>query len=398
MQLPQTQKLPFIAFAGADDLPALQQFAQAHNIAPECVQPGDIRTATEFLSKNPSPQLLLVEIPSAQEAAGLIDALADVCEADTKVVIIGHVNEYSFYCWLTEIGIFSYLLKPMSVAALEGMYQKSLTPAAPVAAAEKPLAKVIAVTGARGGVGATTIALNLAGIIADAGVNVALLDTDMQSGSIALALDVEPSRGVREALERPERIDDLFVERVMHKISPHLSVLCPEESLQESLNIHEKSAAALMQEVRSKFDVVVIDVSRHADAFARKCLACATQVVLVSDLTLPCLRDALRVGDLLHDTLGLPFPLVVTNRIGLAKQELKPDDFEKGINAKLTARIPFAPDVFMSVGAQTPVVAQKQHAASKALYAFASELVPEVKPIAEPEKSLLGFLGKTKKA
>ena len=393
----QQSQHPFLAFTSAAEQEVLLQFAQAHHFAPECAQPGDIRTATEFLGKNPSPPLLLVEIPSAQEAPALIDALADVCEAGTKVVIIGHVNEYSFYCWLTEIGIFSYLLRPLTLQALEGMYAKSQTPAAPATAVEKPLAKVIAVTGARGGVGATTVALNMAGIMADHGVNVALVDTDLQSGSIALSLDIEPTRGLREALERPERIDDLFVERVLYKLDPHLSVLCPEEPLQDVLTIHEKAASVLMHELRSKFDVVVLDVSRFADSFAKQCVAGAAHVVLVADLTLPSLRDVLRVGDMLHDALSLPAPLLVANRVGIAKQEVKTDDFEKGLNAKIAASVAFAPDLFMSTGAQVPAVAQKQHAASKALQTFVSTLVPEVKPPAAKE-SAFSFIGKSKKA
>jgi pilus assembly protein CpaE len=392
-------RLPFLAFAGGDDAEALKQFAAAHSIPPECVEAGDIRTATQFLKSNPSPEMLLVEIPSAQEASGLIDALADVCEPDTKVVITGHVNEYSFYCWLTEIGVFSYLLKPLTPAMVEGVYQKAHAPVAEVGKLEKPKAKVIAVTGARGGVGASTIALNLAALLAEyTSLHIALVDVDPQDGCLALQLDVEPSRGLREALERPERIDDLFVERVMHKVSPNLSVLCAEESMQDKINTHEQTSKNLMNEVRSKFDVVVLDVPRNPTGLAKQCLKEATQVVLVADMSLPSLRDVLRISDAMRETLGLPQPLVLANRVGAApKQELRKEDFEKGIGTALAASIAYAPDVFMGVGLPVGVVKHKQHAAAKALHAFAGELEPSAKPVEEKRRSLFWFLDKSGK-
>jgi pilus assembly protein CpaE len=339
---------------------------------------------------------LLVEVPSAQEASGLIDALADVCEPDTKVVIIGHVNEYSFYCWLTEIGIFSYLLKPLTLQMVEGVYEKAQAPAISVASAEKPKAKVIAVTGARGGVGATTIALNLAGVLAEySGLRIALVDVDAQDGCLALQLDVEPSRGLRDALERPERIDGLFVERVMHKITPNFSVLCAEESMQDKVQLHEQASKNLMQELRANFDVVVLDVPRNATGLARQCLKEATQVVLVADMSLPSLRDVLRISDVFKESLGLPQPLVVASKVDAApKHELKKEDFEKGIGMELAASIAYAPDVFMGVGTTVGVVKSKQHAAAKALHVFAGTLVPEAKPAEEKPKSLFSFLDK----
>lgn len=387
--------LSFLAFANdAADQATLKAFAASRGWAEDCVYQGDIRTATEFLKGNGSPTLLLVEIPSAAEAPALLDGLAEACDPDTKVIVIGSVNEYSFFCWLMELGISSYLLKPLTQAALDGAWAKSVALPPGAAAPEKPPATLIAVMGSRGGVGASSIAINLAGIIADvSGKNVALIDLDPQEGSIALTLDLEPSRGFREALEKPDRIDSLFVERVMTKPHKHLAILSAEESLQERLPVHDEASEALLKEIRSKFDVVVLDVPRYLNPFTRKCLNMADHVLLVTELTLVSLRDTLRLADLMRESLKMKPPVVIANRKGLAaKHELKQGDFEKGINAKVDYIVPFTPDVFMPVGPEILAIKFKTSPAFKPLYDLAGELVPEAKGkmIAKVKGGLLG--------
>lgn len=363
--------------ASGSDIATLKAFAASHEWPDSGIQQGDIRTAAQFLKSNPSPVMLVVEIPSASEAPALLDALADVCDPDTKVITIGDVNEYSFYCWLMDLGIFSYLLKPLTAQMLESAYQKSITPVAALKNEKQP-GKIIAVMGTRGGVGTTTVALNLAGILASqAKKPIALVDIDPQEGSVALALDIEPSRGLRDALEKPDRIDSLFMERVMSKPMKNLSVMSAEESLLENIAVHDHAADTLLRELRAKFDVILLDIPRHHSAFTKQCIRQADHVVMVTELTLLSLRDALRLSDLMRDSFKMKPPLIVANRAGFApKQELLPADFEKGINAKITQRVPFTPELFMQISGDIPAVKQSSHAGAKSLYALAEQLVP----------------------
>lgn len=391
--------LPFLAFVrDAGDVEVLKQFVATHGWPETSVVAGDIKTAAEHLKSNPSPTTLLVEVPSAQEAPALLDALAEVCDPDTKVIIIGGINEYSFYCWLTDIGIANYMLKPLKAEALAATYVRAQTSGQAQTKVEKPPAKVITVMGTRGGTGESTIALNLAGIIAETTKkNVGLVDIDPHEGSLGLALDLEPSRGFREALEKPDRIDALFIDRVVSKPHKYLSVLSAEETLQEQVNVHEQAADALLKELRAKFDVVVLDIPRHITAFSSKCLAQADYAVLVAEPSLASLRDTLRLSDLYRDTLKIKPPIIVLNRVGLAaKHEVKLADFEKGVNAKVAASVPFAPDIFMPVGREIAALKHKAHAAVKPLYQLAQQLLPEVKsPEAKPAKSGGLFVKKT---
>jgi pilus assembly protein CpaE len=377
-----SSKPPFLAFASdAGDIEALKAFADSQQWPDSCILQGDIRTASEFLKAHTSPELLLVEIPSAEEAAGLLDGLAEVCDPDTKVIVIGKVNEYSFYCWLMDLGISSYLLKPLNAEMLEGAYQKSLDKPQAAAGQGKSPAKLIAVMGTRGGVGASTVSINLAGVLADAArKQVALVDLDPQEGSIALTLDIEPSRGFREVLEKPDRIDSLFIERVMNKPHKNLSVLSAEETLNDRVTVHEHAAEMLLKEIRAKFDVVVMDVPRYLNQFSRQCLMQADHVVLVTDLTLLALRDALRLADLMRESLKMKMPMVVANRVGLApKFEMRPADFEKGINSKIAHSITFSPDMFMEISTDIAAIKHKTNSVVAPIYQLAAELMPEVK-------------------
>lgn len=389
-------KPAFLAFASdGQDLAELKTFAGAHQWPESCVQPGDIRTAAQYLKSNPSPTLLLVELPSAKEAPAMLDELADVCDPDTKVITIGNINEYSFYCWLMDLGIFSYLLRPLTQPMLEAAYNKSVEVASSGGKNEKPPGKIISVIGARGGVGTSAIALNLAGTIADLSKKqVGLVDIDPQEGSIALSLDIEPSRGFRDVLEKPDRIDSLFIERVMNKLGKNLSVLAAEEALHDNIRIHDQAAEALLKELRAKYDVVVLDIPRYLSNFGRACLKQSEHVVMVTELTLICLRDVLRMGDVMRETLKVKPAILLANRMGMVpKHEMPIADFEKGAGAKVPHRVPYAPDLFMHISHEIPSVQHKTHPAVKSLHQLAIHIVPEArgKPSLKEKKEKSGF-------
>ena len=389
-------KPPFMAFASDDkDIAVIQQFAATLGWSQADVQQGNIETAAAFLADHTSPTLLLVELPSVEDAPVMLDALANVCDADTKVITIGSINEYSFYCWLMDMGIFSYMLKPLTLQALEANYEKSVGSPVQAKPGKQP-GKIIAVIGTRGGVGASAISLNLSGVIADvSGKQVALVDVDPHEGTLSLALDIEPSRGIRDALEKPDRIDSLFIERVMSKPLKNLSVISAEEALHEPVYMHENAANALVKELRDKFDIVVLDVPRHLNFYTRQCLQNADHIVIVTELTLLSLRDALRLSDLIRETLKKQPPLVVVNRAGcIPKYEMQVADFEKGIGTKIVQKIPFAPELFMQIGTEIPALKMKTHAAVKPLQALAEQLVPGAKAKLAEEKKKGGFFSK----
>lgn len=311
------------------------------------LQGGDAAAATEFLRNNPSPQALLVEIPSADAAPKLLDALADRVHPSTKVIITGKVDTLSFYQWLMGLGIQEYLLAPFTATQLEAALNKPEGGVA-AAAAKTPTGKLVAVIGARGGVGTSTIATNLAALFAlEQKLPTALVDLDPHFGSVALGLDLEPGRGMRDALEQPDRVDGLFLDRVLIKPFANLSILSAEEPLQETLNPQANAGQVLFSALGEKFRMVVADLPRQMGPLTRHVLAHADKILLVSEPHLIDLRDALRLKDYVVEQLKRPAPLLVINREGIAgKQELSMGDYAKHYGGTPTLRLKFLADAY----------------------------------------------------
>ena len=390
-------KLPFLAFTSdSETIAILRQFAEKNGWAEAIINSGDINSAIEYLKTNKSPKVLFVDIASADNMAELLDELANFCDSDVKVIISGKVNEYSFYCWLMEFGVSSYLLKPFNINALEKAYNKAINENivnvvdAPPATENKT--KVISVIGARGGVGATTICVNLAWIIANHfGQKTALLDFDPQLGTVALALDLEPSRGLRDALEKPERIDSLFMDRVMIKIDEYLSVLSTEEALDDNIIIGELAAQALLKQVRNKFSFVIIDLPRIISPFTRYALKNSDHIICVSEYNIMGLRESLRYLDFCKDNLQTSIPLFIANRVGLAgKHQMPQAEFEKGLGQNISFNIPFALDAnAASISGEIFAETAKNAPATRELHAIAAHFVGEA---AEKPATKLGLL------
>lgn len=381
-------KPPFFAFVrDAADQEALRRFAHAHDWDDSSVLEGDISTASEFLGNHTSPVLLVVEIPSAEQAPALLDALANVCDPGTKVAIVGNINEYSFFCWLQEIGVFHYLLRPLNVEALESMYQKLAVPQAADGATEKEPGKVVALIGTRGGSGTTSIALLLAALIAEkTEKHVALVDADPQDGSASLLLDLEPSRGFKEAIEKPDRIDNFFLERTMVKASERLHILSGEENINEQVEYNEEAADQLIEMLREKYHLIVFDLPHTLNPFVRKTIRLADSVMVVSEQSLQGLRDAMRINEWLKEKLKIAEPVFIANKVGLEKKhEVDKEDFEKSLNAKINYQIPFSPEIFMEIANDLAVLKKTDEDGYKVLYDICKFIDPTM--VSEEEEA-----------
>jgi len=327
---------------------SIRALMNRQNISDFAVEPGNANEATEYLKTHASPQILIVEVPSSDAAPKMLDALADVVHPATRVIVTGTVDTFSFYHWLMGLGIHDYLLSPFNEQQLASALSKGAAASAPAKEPPSPEArKIIAFVGARGGVGTTSLATASACILAEElSRQTALIDLDPQFGSAALALDLEPSRGMRDALEKPDRIDTLFLERVMMKPYPKLSVLGAEEPFADSVNIHPDAGALLFAALREKFPFCVVDVPRQLTPLTRYVLAHADHVVLVTEPGILGLRDALRLRDLLVQTLKRPAPTVLINRDGMAsKQQPSRTEYVKHLAATPAAYIPFHDEV-----------------------------------------------------
>ena len=310
----------------------------------EKVNKGGLRTAIQTLSVSPSPTILFVDLSESGDPLNDINALAEVCEPGTLVIAAGQVNDVRLYRELIGSGIQDYLLKPFSQDqfrdALAGAQAALSNPRSHEAAKDKPR-MMTAVIGTRGGAGASTIAGTLAwsfGEIAER--STALLDLDVHFGTGALALDLEPGRGLTDAIENPSRIDGLFIERAMVRANDRLAVLSAEAPINSPLMSDGAAYYQLQEELKAAFDSVVLDLPRSMMVQHPHLVADIQAAVIVTELTLAATRDAIRILSWLKSNAPSARVVVVANRVLQGQSEVSLKDFESSIERKVDIVVP----------------------------------------------------------
>lgn len=341
-------RAPFSAFVvDADSLAAVREAATALDWPLEQVQEGGLRSAIQTLSVAASPNVLLVDVSDSSSTMEDINALAEVCEPGTVVIACGKLNDIGFYRELIQSGIHDYLHKPFTADQLrESVLQAQAMLAAPRGgeAASEAVHALTAVIGVRGGVGCSTIAVSIAWLLSQHKRQTALLDLDVHFGTGALALDLEPGRGLTDAIENPGRIDGLFIERALVRASDTLGVLSAEAPISQPLTGDGTAFFQLQDELRNSFACSVLDLPRHMLVQHPALLHEATVVVVVTELTLAATRDTIRMLSWLKANAPRSKLVVVANKVPASGQEeVARKEFEKSIEHKLDVVLPFEP-------------------------------------------------------
>ncbi len=367
---------------------------------PEKCAKGGLRNAVQSLSVSASPNILMVDLSESGDPLNDINALAEVCEPGTVVVAIGQVNDVRLYRDLLASGIHDYLLKPLSA----GQLRDALTHAQAVFAAPKAsdpdAAKrhiSTAVVGTRGGVGASTLATSLAWLFsADHKLPTALLDLDVHFGTGALALDLEPGRGLTDAIDNPSRIDGLFIERAMIRANDNLAILSAEAPINSPLMTDGSAFVQLEEEFRHAFEMTVIDLPRNMLINFPHLLADVNVVVLATEMTLASARDTIRILSWLKTNAAHAQPVIVANKVQAGMAEISKADFEASIERKIDFTVPY--DLKAAANAaklgQTFADANRASKASAAIRQLAEQVIgasdEEAGDSPAGKKSLLG--------
>ena len=336
---------PFTAFV-SDDATAdmLRPVAVEHGWSPEKVNKGGLRNAVQSLSVSASPNILFVDLSESADPLNDINALAEVCEPGTVVIAVGQVNDVRLYRDLVASGIHDYLLKPLSAGALRDALVNAQTifmaPKNHDAQAVKKHVST-AIVGTRGGVGASTIATSLAWLFsADHKMPTALLDLDIHFGTGALALDLEPGRGLTDAIDNPSRIDGLFIERAMIRANDNLAILSAEAPISSPLMTDGAAFVQLEEEFRSAFEMTVIDLPRNMLINFPHLLADVNVVLVATEMTLASARDTIRILSWLKTNAAHARPIVVANKFQTAVAEITRADFEASIERRINFAVP----------------------------------------------------------
>jgi pilus assembly protein CpaE len=313
------------------------------------IMQGGTREAVDYLAAGAPPKVLIVDVSDSNKPLSAMLPIIAAFAEDTRLIAIGAVNDINVYREMIEAGISEYLIKPMTEKSLSSALARADEHKSHAAASE-PEAKqatdsgkrsLVAVLGTRGGVGASTVAMNLAWLMANEHKReTMLLDLDLQCGTIALALDVEPSHGLREVLDNPARIDSLFISSVAVKCGDRLTVMAAEEAVDDDVHYNTTSVSMLLDELRRQAQSVIIDLPRSAAAARGVVLSVATEILVVTDLTLAGLRDAIRLHTMIQQVAPSARVLFVANRDGGREGTVSKSEFEKALGRSIDFVLP----------------------------------------------------------
>src|SRR3982074_395905 len=321
------------------------------------IQMGGITAAVEAYSNSPTPNVIMIESESrGDDILGGLDSLAEVCDAGTRVVVIGRHNDVVLYRELIRRGVSDYLISPVGtldvVRSICGLFS------APDA---KPVGRIVAVVGAKGGVGASTIAHN----IGWAGSRALLVDTvvadlDLGFGTAGLDFHQDPPQGVADAVFSPDRVDTNFVDRLLSKCTDHLSLLAAPATLDRVYDFGADAFASIFHTLRTTMPCIVLDVPHQWSGWTRRALIGADDILIVAAPDLANLRNTKNIVDLLKaQRPNDRAPLYCLNQVGIPKRPETPaSEFAKAIESQPIVSIPFDPQMFGSAANNGQMIAE----------------------------------------
>ena len=356
------------------------------------VQAGGIAAAVEAYRTSPTPNVIVIESQSRGDdlLAGL-DTLAEVCDAGTRVIVIGRHNDIVLYRELVRRGVSDYLMAP--IGPLDLIRAVSSLFSAPDA---KPVGRLVAVVGAKGGVGASTVAHNVAWAIArNLFIDSVVTDLDLAFGTAGLDYNQDPPQGIADAVFSPERIDSGFVDRLLSKCTDHLSLLAAPATLERVYDFGPEAFDGVLDILRTSVPCIVLDVPHMWTGWSRRALVAADDILIVACPDLANLRNAKNLIDVLRGARPNDYrPHYCLNQVGVPKRpELKPADFAKALEVQPMAVIPFEPQLFGTAANNGQMIAEMaaNHRVTEMFRQLAQQLTgrPEVKRSRNPLAPLL---------
>src|SRR6201991_2929685 len=321
------------------------------------IQMGGSAAAVEAYRSAPTPNVIIIEAGHrAEEILHGLDQLAEVCDSGTRVVVVGSVNDVTLYRELTRRGVSDYVIAPIStldvVRSICGLFS------APDA---KPVGRIIAVVGAKGGVGASTIAHNIAWAIArDLKLDTVVADLDLAFGTAGLDYNQDPPQGIADAVFSPDRVDTAFIDRLLSKCTDHLSLLAAPATLDRVYDFGAEAFDSIFDTLCTTMPCIVLDVPHQWSGWTKRALIGADDILIVGAPDLANLRNTKNMFDMLKSSRPNDrAPLYCLNQVGLRKRpEIGVSEFAKAIVSPPIATTPFDPQMCGSAANNGQMIAE----------------------------------------
>ena len=310
---------------------------------------GGVKEAVRYLSSNRSPRVLIIDLSQSTLPISDVQKLTEVCEPGVDVLTMGTRNDVGIFRDVIKLGAKDYIAKPITLdflqRSLEGMGIESGNEGREQVSGFMGRGQIIAFIGARGGVGTSTAAANVAWILAEERHrHVSLVDLNLHLGTLARQFNLAPTNSLHQALESADLVDEMFVERASNKYSDHLSILASEEPLNHKVDISVEALNRLLSILTQRFHYSIVDLPLCFDHPLNEIiLEKARIIVIVADLTLFSVRDTARLLTYCNEQKSThQRQFVLVNRVGEYKAgTIDEETFEKSIQKKIEVAIPF---------------------------------------------------------
>lgn len=361
---------------------------------------GGIAAAVQFYQTAPTPNLIVVE--SQLPSEGLMQELgqlAEVCDTDTRVIVIGHYNDILLYRQLIGQGISDYLVAPVTLADIMSSISSIFT-----SSEDDLLGRMTAFIGAKGGAGSSTICHNVAWSISEMYQNeVVLVDLDLAFGTANMNLDQDPTQGIADAVFSPERVDEILLDRLLAQCAEHLSLLAAPSTLERTYDFEATAFSSILELTQKTAPSVIVDIPNQWNGWTKQVLAAADEVVVTAEPELANLRNAKNLIDTISEIRPNDDPCkLVVNKVGINKRpEIGVNEFAGALGLEAAAVIAFDPALFGTAANNGQMIAEAdpKHAIAESLREL-SQFVSGKSPLSARKKgafSLLDTLGLAKR-
>ncbi len=318
---------------------------------------GGLEGAVETYKSNPTPNLIIIEttLPPA-DIPGALVRLAEVCDATTRLIVLGHVNDVVLYRDLIRSGVSEYIVLPTTAPAI-------VTAITELFAAEgaAPIGRTIGFIGAKGGAGASTVAHNVAWAISQAlRQDVLILDLDLAFGTAGLNFNQDPPHGIADAVSASTKMDSVMLDRLMSKAANHINLLTAPVSLDKTYDFGERDFEEVVELSQKTTPVVILDIPHAWTAWVRHTLATIDEIVIVAEPDLANLRNAKNLSDTIKALRPTETePLLVINQLGMPRRpEISATEFAASIECKLLGQLPFDAALFGTAANNGQMIAE----------------------------------------
>jgi pilus assembly protein CpaE len=338
------------------------------------VQMGGMAAAVEVYHTVPTPNVIILETEGRSDILAGLDQLATVCDAGTRVVVIGSVNDVAPYRELVRRGVNDYVIGPVEpldvVRSICSLFSASEAVA---------VGRMIAVVGAKGGVGASTIAHNVAWAIArDLALDSVVIDLDLAFGTAGLDYNQDPLQGIANAVFSPDRLDTAVMDRLLSKCTDHLSLLAAPATLERVYDFGEQAFDSIFDTLRMTTPCIVLDVPHQWSGWTKRALVGADDILIVAEPDLANLRNTKNMLNMLKASRPNDrAPLYCLNQVGMPKRpEINASEFAKAIESQPIAAIPFDSRMFGTAANNGQMIAEiaAGHRTTKMLLQIARRL------------------------